>query len=210
MGILSELDMLPYVGKKASNLIAAPHTFTAPAVMSSDCSFAFAGNEREFIYSAESLTKIYIFEDQIIQVHALWDYTTGTLFNEQSEAFFFKDITDISTEYGYERIIVEENTDDDPGCLVILARLLFFPFFLLSFLLSPKQEHKKGKWKRYVRKSETFRITANSGRKMEMSFLCNEWIEAKQGKFEQRTSNEKIFHSIRKMIEEKKAEAANA
>ena len=75
---------------------------------------------------------------------------------------------------------------------------------LLVSLLNPKMTRKY-----YVRKSETLRITSTSGRSMEMSALCSEWIKAKNGKFEQRTSNEKIFHAIRKMVEEKKMEATN-
>ncbi len=207
-----QLDMLSYVGKKASQLIAVPHTFGAPAVMSSDCAFAFAGNDRDFIYSAEEITKIYIFKDQLIQVHALWDYTTGTLLNEQSEAFFFRDITDISTEYGYEKII--EETPNKLGKILFIIGIILIATIILSiigltmilFSLIKLRPEKK---QYYVRKSETFRITSTSGRSMSMSLLCSEWIKAKKGKFEQRTSNEKIFHAIRKMVEEKKIEATN-
>ena len=214
---LEQLDMLPYVGKKNTQLIATPHTFYAPAVMSNICAFAFAGSDREFIYSAEEITKMYIFKDQLIQVHALWDYTTETLLNEQSEAFFFRDITDISTEYGYDVIFTEkkltfaerlklflENKALLIACIILLITIIGIPLAIIFFLLFTfeKQKH-------YVRKSETFRITSTSGRSMSMSLLCSEWIKAKKGKFEQRTSNEKIFHAIRKMVEEKKIEATN-
>ena len=215
---IEQLDLLPYVGKKASQLIAKPHTFYAPAVMSSDCAFIFAGDERDFIYSAEEITKIYIFENQLIQAHAIWDYTTGTLFNEQFEAFFFKDITDISTEYGYEKIKEQDQEKMSGGtllllliCIVLICTVYLAIFGILGIaiiIITKKKEQKKNK-KYYVRKSETFRITSTSGRSMEMSALCSEWIKAKKGKFEQRTSNEKIYHAIRKMIEEKKAQLAN-
>ena len=50
------------------------------------------------------MTKVYTFEDQLLIFTALWDYTTGELYNEQTEAFFFKDITDISTENNYDKV----------------------------------------------------------------------------------------------------------
>jgi uncharacterized membrane protein required for colicin V production len=156
-------------------------------------------------------------------VHALWDYTKGILFDEGSEAFFFKDITNISTEYGYEDrkkknfnklllfiaiiiviisvLLLVSNSD----AMIILGWIgIAFGIFLGAMVLASAVTIMQK-----FRKSETLIITNSSGRSMEISLLCNEWIQAKQGRFEQRTSNEKLFHAIRKMIEEKKIEATN-
>ena len=102
LGYLETLDVLPRFGKKSSQLVAESHTLYSPLI-SEDAKYEF--DERgEFIYSKEEVTKVYTFEDQLLVFTALWDYTTGELYNEQTEAFFFKDITDISTENSYDKV----------------------------------------------------------------------------------------------------------
>ncbi len=251
---LERLDMLSYVGKKESFLVAKPQTFFSPALKSSECRFVFAGEN--FIYSVSQITKIYVFAEQLVIVYALWDYTKGILFDEGSEAFFFKDITSISTQYGYEdkknkifnnfyiisffltaigfyfliRTLMLHTSIEDKikifnesyldlksleslesleritgtiGISLLILGLVFCIIWLVKLLTSAKTTKQK------IRKSETLIITNSSGRSMEIPLLCNEWIQARNGKCKQRTSNEKIFHAIRKMVEEKKQEAAN-
>lgn len=99
---INQLDVLPRFGKSASQLVADDHTLYSPLIVG-DGKYKFDDNG-EFIYAKEELTKIYTFEDQLLIFTALWDYTTGELYNERSEAFFFKDITDISTTNNYEII----------------------------------------------------------------------------------------------------------
>ena len=99
---INQLDVLPRFGKSANLLVADSHTLHSP-VISGDCKYKFNDNGN-FIYDKEEVTKIYTFEDQLLVFTSLWDYTTGELYNERSEAFFFKDITDISTTNNYETI----------------------------------------------------------------------------------------------------------
>lgn len=99
---INQLDVLPRFGKSANQLVADSHTLHSPVIFG-DCKYKFNDNGN-FIYDKEEVTKIYTFEDQLLVFTSLWDYTTGELYNERSEAFFFKDITDISTTNNYETI----------------------------------------------------------------------------------------------------------
>ena len=99
---LETLDVLPRFGKNNSQLAAEDHTLYSPLI-SEGAKYNFNENG-DFIYDKEEITKVYTFEDQLLIFTALWDYTTGELYNEQTEAFFFKDITDISTENSYDRV----------------------------------------------------------------------------------------------------------
>jgi hypothetical protein len=60
------------------------------------------------------------------------------------------------------------------------------------------------KVERIYRSSETFTITASSGRCISATIVCNEWMEANNVTYAQRSDGEKTIHAIRKMIEEKK------
>ncbi|MBQ9755037.1 MAG: hypothetical protein IJV93_09860 [Lentisphaeria bacterium] len=243
---LDSLDILPRFGKDNSQLAAESHTLYTPLI-SEGGKYIFNKNG-EFIYSKEEVTKIFTFEDQLLVFTALWDYTTGELYNEQTEAFFLKDITDISTENKYDRVkTVNWITPPPPRvkpfpvkiyCIIFGVFLsLLIPAAILLFFTSREVPvtlevtcgvgllivllwafiHDTGNLKKIspikvetvkrVRASETFSITSSSGRSIGMTILCDGWFEANNGKFEQRSDNEKIIHAIRKMIEEKKVAA---
>ena len=61
--------------------------------------------------------------------------------------------------------------------------------------------------KNFHKISETFTITASSGRSITITMLCDDWLEANNGTFVgKRTDGEKVIQAVRKMIEEKKAD----
>ena len=96
---LEELDILPRYGKSESMLVAEKHTLFSPLLEGDYAKIAFVDdgyNETDFIYSTEEVTKLYTFEDQLFVYRAVWDYSIGCICSEQTEAFFFKDITDIN------------------------------------------------------------------------------------------------------------------
>lgn len=109
---LEKLNILERYGKHIDQLVASPQTLFSPAIDygssenndGSKFHYAIYSDQKNFIYSLEEVTKLYTFEDQLFVFKAYWDYTTGELFSESSEAFFFKDITDISTQSSYERV----------------------------------------------------------------------------------------------------------
>ena len=250
-GYLTTIDVLPNYGKTSSQLVAKSHTLFSPVLNDEvdDALYEFVDTEDQdiLIYSLEQVTKIYTFEHQLFVFQAYWDYRTATLFNESTEAFFFEDITDISTQNEYKSIEVEIKKPSGEGklsriwdfiseksqlfffsipsfialvgnAIVLLDRgkiditnapfwvcvmsplgayfliiLIFFAFRTRTLYLSKK-----------VRVSETLSINSTSGRRISMTILCNEYFEANNGKFDGRTDGEKLFHAIRKMIEEKK------
>ena len=224
MAYLESLDMLPYVGKDSSQLVAKPRTLFSPAVdCDEDYKEALVGKYDEFVYSLESIMKIYIFEDQLVTVKALWDYTTGTLFNECSEAFFFRDITNVSTTNAYMKVypkisllkqflvtiavigvllIISAACHDDEAaafvfCVSCLALVGFFVYAICKFL---KRDFTR------IRHYETFTITASSGQGMGISILCNEWLAASNATFKKRTDTASVIQAVRKMVEEKKVQ----
>ena len=138
---LETLDVLPRFGKNNSQLAAEDHTLYSPLI-SEGAKYNFNENG-DFIYDKEEVTKVYTFEDQLLIFTALWDYTTGELYNEQTEAFFFRDITDISTENSYDKVkIVNWITPPPPeikpfpikkycmifGAFTIIASIVMFLF----------------------------------------------------------------------------------
>lgn len=111
--LLAGINVLPRYGKNEQSLVAPVQILYEPAI--SDCDdddddadFKYENLETDncnyYVYSTESITKIYTFEDQLLVYNGLWDYCTGSIIHEESDAFFFKDITDISTETNYEEI----------------------------------------------------------------------------------------------------------
>jgi hypothetical protein len=62
------------------------------------------------------------------------------------------------------------------------------------------------KVERIYRSSETFTITASSGRCISATIVCNEWMEANNVTYAQRSDGEKTINAISKMIKEKKVE----
>ena len=238
---LNELDILPRFGKNQSQLIAESHTLFSPVLES----FRLDENSN-FLYPQENVTKLYTFEDQLVIFTAVWDYTTGNLFDESSSAFFFTEICDISTSTNYDDKVrnyykLPENIRIKPFKLtafLIVAAVIFgiiscISFSVLSYVfllklavdlclssffismicllfdlvclkkIIPLKVTRKTK----VKQSETFTITARSGKSTGITIVCDEWIEANNGKFTRRTDAEKIIQAIRKMIEEKKVAA---
>lgn len=105
---LNQLDILPNYGKNSSQLVAEPYTLFSPAVdyetdeNKPEFKFAVEKYDETFLYNLEEVIKIFTFEEQLFVFKAYWDYTTGKLFDESTEAFFFKDISDILTKNNYE------------------------------------------------------------------------------------------------------------
>ena len=232
---LEKLNILERYGKHIDQLVASPQTLFSPAIdyesiKNNDGSkfhYAIYSDQKNFIYSLEEVTKLYTFEDQLFVFKAYWDYTTGELFSESSEAFFFKDITDISTQSSYERVWKKRSNPKvqkilkwiicvsfllmwislflsagigEGFLMVVLLCLIVFAISLILFY-SPKKTSYR------VKRSETFVITASSGNHIGMSILCDEWIAAKEGNITKRSNADQIIQSIRKMIEEKKVAA---
>ena len=114
---LKRLDILPFYGKKSSQLVAESYTLFSPAVDyesesdGPDFKYAVKNADDTLLYNLEEVIKICTFEDQLFVFKAYWDYTTGKLFNESTEAFFFKDISDILTKNDYEYVHFKINND---------------------------------------------------------------------------------------------------
>ncbi len=118
---LNNLNILPNYGKNTSQLVADPLTLYSPAINYKakgdgpkfEC--AVTGNDNTFLYSLEEITKIFTFEDQLFIFQAYWDYTTGKLFDESTETFFFCDITNIITQNSYEYMRIKRNENITRG-----------------------------------------------------------------------------------------------
>ena len=232
MKFLENLDVLPAYGKKQSQLVADCYTLYSPAMNYAaetegpDFKYAISKEDKSFLYSLEEVIKIFTFEDQLFIFKAYWDYTTGKLFDESTEAFFFRDITDISTKNSYEYMKMKNNisfgdaiTKHRKTILIFSAitsilvalpsqsfNALYISFLTMLFIVSILCYliEKSKTIKVLTKKCETFVISANSGNSIGITMLCKEWIKAKNGIHNQRTNGEKIIHAIRKMIEEKK------
>lgn len=105
---LKNLNILPKYGKNSSQLVTENYTLFSPAIdyeaadNGPQAQYTVTEDDDTFLYNLEEVTKIYTFEDQLFVFKAYWDYTTGKLFDESTEAFFFKDISDILTKSNYE------------------------------------------------------------------------------------------------------------
>ncbi|MBQ7207124.1 MAG: hypothetical protein IJS01_04935 [Lentisphaeria bacterium] len=244
---LKQLDVLPRFGKSEKQLIAESHTLFSPDI------YVFRLDENSnFLYPRENVTKLYTFEDQLFIFSAVWDYTTGNLFDESTSAFFFNEICDISTSTNYadsKNAFYTLPTDIKvkPFSLnktLITAAVLFPISLILCLLVFNSMEWVKKPFlfaisvsvfltggliailcssfdlnclkkiipqkntnKTKIKQSETFTITARSGKSTGITIVCDEWIEANNGNFTRRNNAEQIIHAIRKMIEEKKVAA---
>ena len=235
MEFLENLDVLPVYGKKQSQLVADCYTLYSPAMNYAaetegpDFKYAISKEDKSFLYSLEEVIKIFTFEDQLFIFKAYWDYTTGKLFDESTEAFFFRDITDISTKNSYEYMKMKNEISwgdvkkKHIGKILIISIILailvaivtqngfaaVFTLLIASLIISLLCYliEKSKTIKVLTKKCETFVISANSGNSIGITMLCKEWIKAKNGIHNQRTDGEKIIHAIRKMIEEKKVTA---
>lgn len=114
---LKDLDVLPNYGKNSSQLVSESHTLFSPAIDyeteddGPQAQYAVTEDDDTFLYNLEEVIKIYTFEEQLFVFKAYWDYTTGKLFDESTEAFFFKDISDILTKNNYEYINFKKNNN---------------------------------------------------------------------------------------------------
>ena len=108
VSFLEQLDVLPRYGKRQEQLVSPAQTLYAPAIDDEeDSDFKYdlidtGDGNFEYVYSTEAVTKVYTFEDQLFVYNGLWDYTVGQIVHESTDAFFFKDITNISSENEYE------------------------------------------------------------------------------------------------------------
>lgn len=127
---LEDLDILERYGKSEKQLAAASHTLFSPIISGDDdeemeVKYKFFDDDEDavLIYSYEEVTKLYPFEDQLFVYRAAWDYVHGCICAEQTEAFFFKDITDISTETEYKAVEYKavEKEEEDEGLTWIVG-----------------------------------------------------------------------------------------
>ena len=188
MAYLRKLNVLRRFGKMRSQLVSEPATLFAPAFYGVPklVRYEFLVDMADSIYryKLEEVTKIYTFEDQLFLYTGVWDYSLGRMLAEKTEAFFFKDITDVTTQSNYNI-----TTKYEPkGCLSIL-----FPGL-----------HCKVK-KTVYKESENFTLTSSSGNSISVTIGFEEAIIASGANYTRRSDNEKIIHAIRKMVEEKKA-----
>lgn len=242
---LKELEVLRRYGKQSSSLVAPAQTIFSPGIGLSISNtrdpretfkFGLFSHRKNFIYSLEEFVKIYTFEDQLFIFKAYWDYTTGKFFSESTDAFFFKDISDISTQSTYENIRVKRSPisfvqfiKTHPFfCILALVVSLcipglicggepgFFFFWLFVFdllcwgvLILRFICYNEGKITKRLKISETLVISAISGNSIGITIFSDEWLslDLRKDKNFGRDHVDQIFQAIRKMIEEKKVEA---
>ena len=225
---LEQLDILPRYGKELSQVVSEPKTLYSPIIDADseddyDVKYAFCKNEQggqDFIYSSELVTKLYTFEDQLFMYNAIWDYSRGCICAEKTEAFFFKDISDMSTLTEYKSVttthespfgvalilfimwaaiggIIGGVTGGVTGC--VAGAILGLIFAIICYFCNKKEDTES-----VYRASETFKISASSGNSISTTIVCNEWLEANKATYVKRSDGEKVIQAIRKMIEEKK------
>ena len=183
---LKKLDVLRRFGKDKTQLIAPMETLFAPAFCGvaglEEFQYAIGEEDEVYRYNLEEVTKVYTFEDQLFIYTGIWVYSLGKMIYERTEAFFFKDITDIRTESEFKI-----HTKYAPqGCLSVI-----FPW--------------TGKpIKTVYKEAERFVLTAGSGNSIGLTIGFEDAIEVTGSSYTRRNDNERIIHAIRKMIEEKK------
>ena len=186
MEFLENLDVLSRFGKNMNQLVSPMQTLFSPAFDGVDNlrDFRFVVSQEDSIYryNLEEVTKVYTFEDQLFVYTGVWSYAIGKMISEKTEAFFFKDITDIKTESSFKI-----HTKYEPkGCLSIIIPWLGKPIETV------------------YKESESFILTSASGNSVGLNIGFEDAILVTGASYTQRNDNEKIIHAIRKMIEEKK------
>lgn len=186
MEFLENLDVLSRFGKNMNQLVSPMQTLFSPAFDGvdnlRDFSFVVSQEDSIYRYNLEEVTKIYTFEDQLFVYTGVWSYAIGKMISEKTEAFFFKDITDIKTESSFKI-----HTKYEPkGCLSIIIPWLGKPIETV------------------YKESESFILTSASGNAVGLNIGFEDAILVTGASYTQRNDNEKIIHAIRKMIEEKK------
>ena len=186
MEFLENLDVLSRFGKNMNQLVSPMQTLFSPAFDGvenlRDFRFVVSQEDSIYRYNLEEVTKIYTFEDQLFVYTGVWSYAIGKMISEKTEAFFFKDITDIKTESSFKI-----HTKYEPkGCLSIIIPWLGKPIETV------------------YKESESFILTSASGNSVGLNIGFEDAILVTGASYTQRNDNEKIIHAIRKMIEEKK------
>ncbi len=189
MEFLENLDVLPRFGKNMNQLVSPMQTLFSPAFEGvenlRDFQFVVSKEDSIYRYNLEEVTKVYTFEDQLFIYTGVWSYAIGKMISETTEAFFFKDITDIKTES-----VFKIHTQYEPkGCLSIIIPWLGKPVETV------------------YKESECFILTSASGNSVGLNIGFEDAISVTGASYTQRNDNEKIIHAIRKMIEEKKVSA---
>ena len=183
---LNKLNVLARFGKDKTQLVAPMQTLFAPAFGGVEGVKHFASIVSEddalYRYNLEEVTKIYTFEDQIFIYTGVWAYSIGKMISETTEAFFFKDITDIRTE----SIFKIHEIHIPKGCLSIII-----PACGKSI-------------EKVYKESERFVLTSSSGHSIGLTIGFEEAISVTGATYTKRNDNERVIHAIRKMIEEKK------
>ena len=212
------LDILKRFGKDTSQLVAEPQMLTEPvmAVAKSDnvdpkaAYFVDQTGEWHLANSLVYITKLYTFEDQLFAYRAIWDYASQCVWNEDTEAFFFTDITNISTSTVYgsaiERIlpskmivavamiigimllmvccIIAACNDDFSGILVLGFILCVVSIFIGILINISKTKRRK----RSVRRLEMFDIQSSSGSTFSISMLSDEWLKIKRNLYHKKAN----------------------
>ena len=213
------LDILKRFGKDSSQLVAEPKMLTEPvmAVAKSDNTepkiayFVDKNGEWHLANSLVYITKLYTFEDQLFAYRAIWDYASQCVWNEDTEAFFFTDITNISTSTVYgsaiERIlpskiilaaaaiigvvlfivfcIIDFCSDDDHGNTALIGFLLcIVSIFIGNLIYFSKTKRRK----RSVRRLERFDIQSSSGNIFSISMVSNEWLKIKRNLYNKKSN----------------------
>ena len=212
------LDILKRFGKDSAKLVAEPQMLIEPvmAVAKSDnvdpkaAYFVDQTGEWHLANSLVYITKLYTFEDQLFAYRAIWDYASQCVWNEDTEAFFFTDITNISTSTVYgsaiERIlpskmivavamiigimllmvccIIAAFNDDSLG-VVVLGFILCVVSIFIGILINISKTRKR---KRSVRRLERFDIQSSSGSAFSISILSDEWLKIKRNLYHKKSN----------------------
>ena len=213
------LDILKRFGKDSSQLVAEPQMLIEPvmAVAKSDnidpkaAYFVDQTGEWHLANSLVYITKLYTFEDQLFAYRAIWDYASQCVWNEDTEAFFFTDITNISTNTIYgsaiERILPSKmilaaaaiigfvlfmffcviafcSNDDSWDTALIGFILCIVSIFIGNLIYFSKIKRRK----RSVRRLERFDIQSSSGSIFSISMVSNEWLKIKRNLYNKKSN----------------------
>ena len=211
------LDILGRFGKNSSQPVAEPQTLIEPVIglsktdqMDAKVAF-FIDREMEWnlVTNLAYITKIYTFEDQLFVYESIWDYASGCVWKENTQAFFFKDITNISTDTIYGSAIQKIGPSWRPvvilGCIAILfgiaalpattnsSRVLFGLLVVPAFVFSLAAlieicyitQHSK-KRLRSVRRIEEFTVTAGSGSSLSIAMVSKDWLTVKRNLYSEK------------------------
>ena len=186
MQYLRKLNVLHRFGKDKKQLVSPMQTLFSPAFGGvpglREFQYIVSAEDENYRYNLEEVTKVYTFEDQLFIYTGVWAYGIGKMISESTEAFFFRDITDIKTRSNFKI----HTTYKPKGCLSILIPGMGKPI------------------EKVYKESESFVLTSASGNSIGLSIGFEDAITVTGATYTHRNNNERIIHAIRKMIEEKK------